>query len=292
MTPLLDATFRRKLDLLEVVARKVLGGELRGERRTKHRGPGSLFAEHRSYSPGDDLRYLDWNVYGRFGTLMTKEFEGEGHLRLVLLVDASRSMAFGDPSKLDHARRIAAALGYLALRNSEAVTLVVLEDGAAGVSTFRGSAKVPALFAALERIEARGTTRLADSVRAAMPAVKRGGIAVLLSDFLDPAGFAPALDPLFHRRLRTFALQVTTPQEEEPPLHGAVRLIDAEDGRARAIEITPRILAAYREAVRRHARQIAGYCVRREMSHAKVSTATPFDEAVLGLLRRGETLLR
>src|SRR5918911_875370 len=105
-----DDEFQRKLEYLAIVSRKVFAGRMRAERRTKKSGSGIEFADHRDYNPGDDFRYLDWNVYQRFGRLLLRLYEEEEDLSIYLLVDSSRSMGFGAPSKFDQARRLCAAL--------------------------------------------------------------------------------------------------------------------------------------------------------------------------------------
>ena len=284
---LLDPEFRKKLDVLDLVARKVRRREQRGERPSRSRGIGTLFADHRSYTPGDDLRYLDWNVYGRLGIPMTKEFETETSLHLVLLLDASASMDWGSPDKLDQARRLAAAFGYIALRRMDRVTLVVLGESAPPPRTFHGRAAIRGLFEALDDVRPGGSTDLAGLARAGLGVLRQAGMAILLTDFLDRRGFEGVLRELTGRRLRTLALHVVSPDEEEPPLDGALRLVDREDGDARVIHVTERVRRAYRDAFGRHVRGLEAACVRRRMNYLRVSTSVPFDTPLLGLLRRG-----
>jgi uncharacterized protein (DUF58 family) len=284
---LLDAEFRRKLHVLDLVARRIAGREIRGERTSKDRGAGTIFADHRSYSPGDDLRYLDWNVYGRLGVPMTKEFETETSLHVVLLLDASRSMDWGEPGKLDHARRLAAAFGYIALRRLDRVTLIVLGDGAAPPRSFHGKTQIGPLFEALEAVEPGGTTDLAGGTRAGLGTLRHAGMAILLTDFLDRRGFEGVLSELTRHRLRALALHVVSPDEEDPPLDGSLRLVDREDGDARTLHVTERVRRAYREAFARHVRGLESSCAKRRINYLRLSTSVPFDTPLLRLLRRG-----
>src|SRR5512136_1349897 len=121
---LFDDEFQRKLDYLALVSRRVFAGRLRAERRTKKSGSGVEFADHRDYQPGDDFRYLDWNVYQRFGRLLLRLYEEEEDLAIYFIVDASASMAFGDGKKLRYAKKICAALAYVGLANLDRVSIV------------------------------------------------------------------------------------------------------------------------------------------------------------------------
>ena len=126
--PILDPEFMSKLDQLELISRKIFTGKMKGERRSKKRGISIEFADYRDYSPGDDLRFLDWNIYGRLDRLFLKLFMEEEDLFVYLLVDRSISMDFGEPTKLDYAKKVAAALGYIALVNMERVAVGGFSD--------------------------------------------------------------------------------------------------------------------------------------------------------------------
>jgi uncharacterized protein (DUF58 family) len=283
---LLDPEFRKKLDVLDLVAQKVKRRELRGERSSRSRGIGTLFADHRSYSPGDDLRYLDWNVYGRLGVPMTKEFEAETSLHVVLLVDASASMGWGEGGKIAHARRMAAAFGYIALRRLDRVTLVVLGEDAPPPQTFHGQGQIRSLLGVLDAVRCGGETDLGRSARAGLGTLRRAGMAILLTDFLDGRGFEGVLAELTRHRLRTLALHVVAEEEITPPLGGALRLVDCEDGSVRTVRVTDRIRRRYGEAYRRRARGIESYCAKRAINYVEINTAVPFDTHLLKLLRR------
>jgi uncharacterized protein (DUF58 family) len=107
--PLFDSDFLKKLEYLSLVSRRVFRGQLLAQRRTMQLGGGIEFADHREYTPGDDFRYLDWNVFARHDELLLKRFQEEEDLHVYILLDSSRSMAFGDPVKFDYARQVAAA---------------------------------------------------------------------------------------------------------------------------------------------------------------------------------------
>src|SRR5271156_500930 len=118
---LFDDEFQRKLEYLALVSRRMFAGRLRAERRTKKSGSGVEFADHREYQPGDDFRYLDWNIYQRFDRLLVRLYEEEEDLAIYFIIDASASMAFGDGKKLRYAKRVAAALASVGLANLDRV---------------------------------------------------------------------------------------------------------------------------------------------------------------------------
>src|SRR3954467_5508650 len=125
---LLDPQFMARLDQLDVMSRKVLAGKLKGERRSKRRGQSVEFADYRNYVVGDDLRFIDWNLYARLDRLFLKLFLEEEDLALYVLVDVSKSCDFGNPHKADYMKRVAAALGYIGLVNYNRVTIAALSD--------------------------------------------------------------------------------------------------------------------------------------------------------------------
>ncbi|MEO6810556.1 MAG: DUF58 domain-containing protein, partial [Isosphaeraceae bacterium] len=113
--PLFGSEFLNKLEYLSLVSKRIFRGQLLAQRRTKQLGGGIEFADHREYTPGDDFRYLDWNVFARHDELLLKRFQEEEDLHVYIFLDCSRSMGFGKPSKFDLARQVAAALAYIAL---------------------------------------------------------------------------------------------------------------------------------------------------------------------------------
>src|SRR5262245_63304089 len=126
---LLDPAFMARLDQLDVVSRKVLAGKMKGERRSKRRSQSVEFADYRNYVIGDDLRFIDWNIYARLDRLFLKLFMEEEDLSLYVIIDVSKSCDFGDPNKALYLKRVAAALGYIGLVNYNRVTIAAMADG-------------------------------------------------------------------------------------------------------------------------------------------------------------------
>lgn len=288
---LFDEEFQRRLDYLAVVSRKVYAGRMRAERRSKKTGSGIEFADHREYVPGDDFRYLDWNVYQRTGRLLVRLFEEEEDLSVYVLLDTSRSMSMGSPSKLRYGKQLAAALAYVALANLDRVSVLTFGEGMGlRLAPTRGKNRIFKVFDFLRPIECDGETNMEAAMRKFVAQNKRRGVAILISDLYDPAGFEAGLNVLRYARFETYALQVFDPLEVRPPLHGDVRLEDFETGEHRDVTITPRILERYAAAHEAYRKGIEEFCGKKQVAYHPIETSVPFDEAILGVLRRGGLL--
>ncbi len=285
---LFDEEFQRRLEYLAIVSRKVYAGRMRAERRSKKTGAGIEFADHREYVAGDDFRYLDWNVYQRTGRLLVRLFEEEEDLSVYVLVDTSRSMGMGAPSKLHYAKKIAAALAYIALANLDRVSVLSFAEQMSGrLAPTRGKNRIFKVFDFLAPLEADGETDLRTALRTFAAQNKRRGVAILISDLYDPRGYEDGINQLRYAKFEPYVLQLFDPAEADPPLHGDVRLVDEETGEHRDVTITPRVLERYREAHRRYRAQVAEFCGQKQVAYHSLSTAVPFDDAVLQVLRAG-----
>jgi uncharacterized protein (DUF58 family) len=280
-----DEAFLRKLEYLSIVARRVFGGGLRADRRSRKGGAGIEFADHRAYSAGDDLRYVDWNVYARMERLLLRLFEEEEDLHVYLLVDTSASMA--NDGKLDQALQIAAALAYVGLSNLDRVAVVPLSsDAPAGLRPTRGRGAILPILRFLDGMEARGTTSLRASIEAFVRRAPRPGVAILLSDFYDLDGYADALDRLRYRKHEPTAIQIWSGAEADPDLLGDVELVDLETGLGRDLTIDEDMLAEYKRAHRALTEGVEKYCAGHSIGYVRADVATPFESTVLHLFRR------
>ncbi|MHC5038456.1 MAG: DUF58 domain-containing protein [Planctomycetota bacterium] len=288
---LLDPAFLKRLEYLDFVAKKIVGGEFRGERRSTSRGHALEFRDHRTYAPGDDIRYIDWNVYLRLDELQLKEFEAEENLNIAVVVDTSDSMNFGKFNKLDYALRMAAALGYIGLSHFETVALVPHPNGTPmRIPPFRGKSQRKALLQRLSEFGPSGRGRLAETLRS-LPRPLRGALLVsVISDFYDEEGFESALEGIRSRRARGLAIHLVDPLEHNPDAKGSVRLMDLETRRERVLEINENLLGRYRREFDLHLARVERYCIDAEFGFARVETSIPFDASVLSILRRGRIL--
>ena len=285
---LFDDDFQRKLDYLAIVSRRVFAGRMRAERRTKKTGSGVEFADHREYQPGDDFRYLDWNVYQRFDKLLLRLFEEEEDLAIYFIVDASGSMAFGGGEKLRYAKRICAALAYVGLANLDRVCIVSTSDRVMmRMGETRGKARIFKVFRFLRELESAGTTDLGDALKTFVAQHKRRGLAVLISDLYDPQGFERGINVLRYNKFDPFVVHVLDKAEEKPKLFGDVLLYDCETGDEREVTVTPKVLSRFREEYDRYIHDIERFCATRQVPYVRADVAVPFDELILRVFRRG-----
>lgn len=286
--PLFDSEFLKRLEYLSLVSRRVFKGQLMAQRRTMQLGGGIEFADHRDYAPGDDLRYLDWNVYARLGETLLKRFQEEADLRVYLFVDCSRSMGFGEPSKFDYARQVAAGLAYVALAELDQVSVIAFADDT--LDSFpltRGKDRILSLFRFLEGLEGRGTaTDLARVTGSFVHRNPRQGLAIVVSDLYDPAGFQRGIDVLRHRHYEPHLVQIYDRREARPDLWGDLELYDVETGTAKKVTVTERSLRQYRQAFERFLDSVESYCRAYGLGYTRTSTAIPFDELILTMMRR------
>ena len=285
---LFDDEFQRKLEMLALVSRKVFAGRMRAERRTKKKGSGVEFADHRNYAEGDDFRYVDWNIYQRFGKLLVRLYEEEEDLSIYLIVDCSSSMAFGDGQKFNHARRLCAALAYVGLANLDRVTIVGVSDGElVRMPPTRGKGRIFKVFNFLRELDASGTTELAETLRMFVAQHKRRGLAVLISDLYDPAGFEGGINMLRFNKFEPFVLHIVDKREARPDLKGDVRIYDCETGDERELTVTASMLDKISEAWRQYSESIERFCASRQVAYFAASVDVPFEELVLQVFRRG-----
>jgi uncharacterized protein (DUF58 family) len=301
---LFDSAFLAKLEQLHLLARKIFRGEHHAERRSRQSGSSLEFADYRTYSFGDDLRSIDWNVYARLDRLFVKIFEQEQDLDVHFLIDASASMKWSPqdarPStfdlrastKLDQARRVAAALGYIALANLDRVNLAWFGSTLGrDLGLSRGKSQFHKILEFLRRApDADGTTALLPSLRAFAQRMKRRGLVFVISDFLDPAGYDEALSILRYHQFDVHIVQVFDPAELRPATTGDLRLTECETGEICEVTANESMLARYHEQVDVFLRELEAFCLRRGIGCAMATTEIPFEDLVLRVLRDGVLL--
>lgn len=285
---LFDDDFQRKLEYLALVSRRVFAGRLRAERRTKKSGSGVEFADHRDYQPGDDFRYLDWNVYQRLERLLVRLYEEEEDLAIYLVLDTSLSMTFGGGDKLRYAKKVVAALAYVGLANLDRVSIVTTSDRVLErMPETRGKARIFKVFRFLREVEANGATDLGDALKTFVAQNKRRGLVVLVSDLYDPHGFEKGINVLRYNKFDPFVVHVVDPADAKPKARGDVLLYDCETGDEREVTITPGVLSRFGEAYSRHLAEVSAFCASRQVSYVSASVEVPFDELILRVFRRG-----
>lgn len=284
---ILDATFLKKLERLSLATRRPFAGQMKGEKRSVKRGTSIEFADYREYVPGDDLRYVDWNLAARMDKMFLKLFVEEEDLYLALLLDSSKSMDFGSPKKIHYAVRLAAALGYIGLSNYDRVSIQPYAEALRRpLPTQRGKGGVLPFFSYLEKVEAGGTTAFSASLHRFAATVRNKGVAIVLSDFFDP-GWQDGMKSLLARGFQVAAIHILSEEELKPTLLGDLRIIDSETGESKEMSVNPQLMARYQATLDGFCGEVEGFCHRYGIDYLRTSTAMPFEDLVLKYLRRG-----
>ncbi|MEQ1903329.1 MAG: DUF58 domain-containing protein [Pirellulaceae bacterium] len=285
--PLFDSEFLKRLEYLSLVSRRIFRGKLLAQRRTKQLGGGIEFADHREYTPGDDLRYLDWNLFARYDSLLLKRFQEEQDLHVYILLDVSQSMNAGNPNKFDYVRKVAAAMAYIALADMDRVgILAYANDVRATLPLTRGKERILTILKFLEQLKTAGTgTNLQAVSKNLVNRAERSGLVIILSDLFDQDGFRRGIDILRHRRFEPHVIQIHTTAEANPTWLGDVELEEVENGELRKITITERKLRQYRTLFEEFLKGIDKYCRDYSMSCSRTTTELPFDELILKMMR-------
>ena len=284
---LLPPDLMAKLQRLEFVTRKIFRGRLKGERRSPRKGQSVEFADFRSYVPGDDLRFLDWNLFARLDKLFLKMFFEEEDLHFYVLIDDSESMNFGEPTKLDFARRLAAALGFVGLVRSDRVKIETLGQPLYARSpALRGRSSLWRLLGQLSGLETRENVSLAQGVKNFALRNTGRGIVVLVSDLMDKQGYDAALRYLISRRMDVYVIHVLSPEEMKPEIVGDLRLVDCEDDDVAEITVSAPLLARYNKTLEAFIGGAQEFCARRGLVYLLANSETSIDELVGKYLRR------
>jgi uncharacterized protein (DUF58 family) len=307
LSPLSSADRARRAELLspqdlaalggiEFIARRVVEGFITGLHRSPHRGFSVEFAEHRMYQPGDDLRYIDWRMYGRSDRYYVKQFEEETNLRAYLLVDASASMAWTSepgqlPSKLWYAKQLAACLSLLLLRQGDAVGLVCFDESIRSHVAPRGGRRQwQEILRALSSLEASGRTEAGTALRELAGHLPRRGLVILCSDLLvDPESTRLALRFLRHRGHEVLVFHLLDPGERELPPVGDARFLDPETGEEVPVNVAD-LRTEYRQAVERALAEWRQALAPHGMDYALIETDQPLVHALRAYLRKRERL--
>ena len=282
-----DTDFLRKLERLHLVAKRLSWAGAKGEHAVSRKGFSLEFSDYRRYQRGDDLRYIDWNVYRRLERLLLKVFTAEEEMNIYLLVDTSRSMAEGQPTKIDYAKKIAAALGYIGLKNLDRV-------GGASFSTRldkpltlgRGRKQVLSLFRFLANLSTSGETNLHAVVHSFTNLFPHPGFVVVVSDLFDDTGWRAALEELTAKRYQVLVIHIVDVEETQPKPWGDVALMDIEAGRERKFFLDSDLVRRFQIEMERYFKEIETVCAHRRIDYLRTNTQMPFDEFVLQTLRQ------
>jgi uncharacterized protein (DUF58 family) len=302
---LLTPELLRRLEQFQLLAARRAKSSSKGERRSRARGQSVEFADYRTYVHGDDFRYLDWNLYGRLEKLFLKLYEEERELPVRIFLDASESMTFGEPRKFDFARQVAAAIGYVALSGFDRVSVIPFPEPAndastgpatriaelaarGGLRSVRGKKSAIQFFQNLGVLTAGGAANLNEALRRGALEARQAGVAVVLSDFLDPAGYESGLTALVGRGFQVDLVQILAPDELSPSTFGDLRLVDSETGAMQEVTFGRFRLKAYRQTVQNFMQRLREYCKSRGINFFTASSNTDLQDLLLKQLRQAE----
>jgi uncharacterized protein (DUF58 family) len=280
----LDPSVLASISGLELVAKTVVDGFVAGLHRSPDFGFSQEFAEYRAYTPGDDLRHVDWNVYARTERMYLKRYHGETNSLLTILLDASNSMQFGSHSvnKMNYARFLAASLFYLAINGQrDAAGLITFDDEIRNYirpSTRQG--QLHRLLAGLEQAEARARTDFAKPMRYFQEFLRRRGMVLIVSDFWEqPESIIRNIEPLRFHGNEVVLFHVLDPEDVKPKLNGPSILVDMETNAQ--LEVTPDYTKQeYREKVEAHLADLRDRTQAAGMGYFRLMTDRPLDEAL------------
>lgn len=308
MSSLLTPELLRRLEQFQLLAARRAKSSAKGERRSRARGQSVEFADHRSYVPGDDFRYLDWNLFGRLDKLFLKLYEEERELPVRIFLDASESMTFGEPRKFDFARQVAAAIGYVALcgfdrvsvvpfpnaqgrtKNAPVENLSYTQQSAAegALRSVRGKKSSMQFFQNLNTLTAAGGADFNEALRRGALEARHTGLAIVLSDFLDPAGYESGLTALVGRGFQVNVVQILAPEELAPTNFGDLRLVDSESGGLQEVTFGRYRMKAYQQTVQNFVQRLREYCTKRGMNFFMAPSNMDLQDLLLKQLRKSE----
>ncbi|HLY10695.1 MAG TPA: DUF58 domain-containing protein [Planctomycetota bacterium] len=281
-----DAAFLQTLEALNLLARRTLAGDDRAERLTPRKGASLEFADYRRYTPGDEIRYIDWNVYARHGNLFVKEFTAEENVHVSVLLDISRSMDFG--GKFRAAKELAAALGYIGLSNYDTLSLFTFGSEVRPIKKFlRGKGRVFELLSAVDALEPEGQTDMKRAFGPALPRLRGRSLVLLITDFYDLSGYSEGIRELLAQRFGIHLIHLVSREEMAPQARGRFSLLDLETGQSKDATLLPRTLEAYVRRFRAFCADVEEFGRSHELAYARVISDDPLEHRVVEILRAG-----
>lgn len=287
---MLTPQFISELSNMELRARLIVEGFLIGMHRSPYHGFSVEFAEHRQYFPGDDIGNIDWKVYGRSDRLYIKQYEEETNLKAYILLDASNSMGFkrdGSISKLEYAGYVAAGLTYLMMKQQDATGLAVYDES---VRSFYEPhltySYMKLLLSELSGLQPQSKTSTATALSSLAERIKRRGLIVVISDFLDDTkSVLTALKHFRHRKNEVVAFQILDDAELNLDFPADAVFTDMETGERIPTQVSA-MRSAYRKTVDRFVRDLKIKCFENDIDYELLTTSTPFDKALTAYLTR------
>lgn len=284
----LDLEFLEKLEKLRLAVKRLRVVSNVGERKSPKMGRGTEFSDYRSYQIGDELRYIDWNIYARFERFLIKLFEEDEDMEVHILLDASSSMDFGNPSKLFYGKKLALAFAYLSLSSWEKTTFSYFQNQIKKIIPLeRKRENIYKLLQGLNQIRGEGTTNINETLKNYVSSLKRKGLIMLISDFLSPSGFKDGILYAKYKKFPVYLIHVISGEEISPPYQGNLSLIDSETKEKIDILLDDYMMEKYRKALERFLDDIESFSLVYQIEYMRSVTTIPVEDLLLKYLRIG-----
>ena len=285
--PLLSPSLLAQLERMELVSRKIFRGRMKGERRSRRKGQSVEFADFRNYVAGDDLRFIDWNMYARLDKLFLKLYLEEEDLHFYTLIDSSASMKFGSPAKFRYAKQLAGALSYIGLCRADRVKIEPLDGAKANTApVLRGRKSMLRMIEYLEQLECNSTVTLTEAIKSFCLRNTGKGILVIITDLLDKSGYEEALKYLVARDLDIYLIHVLSQEEIEPDITGDLKLVDCEDQDIAEVSVSQRLIDRYKQTLATFIEQAREFSSKRGIVYTMTSTERSVERLVSRYLRQ------
>lgn len=291
MPRFIDEAFLQRLAKLRFIVNGRRHGRLSGVHASPRAGVSLEFSDYRAYAPGDDFRYIDWNVYGRLDRVLVKTFVHEADLPIYLLVDFSASMQVGTPSKAQYAAQFAAGMAYLGLKATDRAGVYPFNDKLIqGLPPRHGMGQMGKIVRLLREAEAGGRTSINQAITDFLAQTRESGIVFIISDFLGSDEFEEGLAKLVYRGDEVTAIQVLDPADVSPPMVGTTRLVDVESSQRMTLTIGHRTKEEYERRFREFQTRLKAFMLSRRINHFQVTTDRSMEQFIHEDLRRGGVL--
>ncbi len=278
----LEPDFLRRLARLKLETRMILGGVMKGEKRSKKYGTSVEFADYKDYHSGDDLRYLDWNIYARLERFFLKLFHEEEDLTVHILLDLSASMSGGDPPKSLYSKELAAALAYIALTNLDRVSITTFSENVGNSSQLlRGRGHLSTFIDLLNSTPTGQMTDFEQTMKTFNLRHRSRGLVFVISDFLDPVNVKEGIKRLAYQKHDILLLHVLDKSEIDPDLRGDWALTDAETGEVVEVSVSPRLLADYKKKMVSFLEDLRTFSRKLGIGYVLTTTDTDVEDFIL-----------
>ncbi|MGB9856649.1 MAG: DUF58 domain-containing protein [Dictyoglomaceae bacterium] len=282
----LNLSIIEKLEKLRLSAKKLKITGSVGERKSPKVGRGSEFADYRNYQMGDELRYIDWNIYARLEKFLIKLFEEEEDLDIHILLDASFSMELGKPSKLFYGKELSLAFAYLGLNSWEKVKFSFFhEDIEEFLSLERKRENIFYLYNMLKDIKPQGVTDINNVLKKYLNWQKRRGILIIISDFFSPSGYKEGLSLARYKKFSVYAVQLLGEEEIEPPYQGDLWLMDIETKKKKEIFVDNNLVEIYKRELNNFLQDLEKFALSYGIEYLRTVTSIPLEDLLLKYLR-------